>query len=69
VKFFNYFDIPKEEIENRDVMTYLENIYKKLGAPKGRVLAWYTLPHENRNVKRLCVFYRIDEQPSREAAK
>ena len=61
MEFINYFDIPREELDDIGMMSYIERLYRRIGAPKGRIRAWYSLPHEDKGIKRICVFYIIDE--------
>ena len=61
MQFSNYFDIPKEELENKSILSYLELLYARIKAPKGMIQAWFVLPHEDENIKRICVFYKIEE--------
>ena len=69
MKFLNYFDIPKEELEDKEVMEYLQQIFKKINAPKGKIQAWFSLPHQDDDMRRVCVYYKIDEEKGKEAAK
>ena len=68
MEFINYFDIPREELDDIGLMSYLERLYKRIGAPKGRIRAWYSLPHEDKGIKRICVFYTIDKIQEKQAA-
>ncbi len=69
MEFRNYFDVPREEIDEKDVMSYLERLYKKIGAPKGRIRAWYSLPHEDKGIKRICVFYSADKIQEKQSVR
>lgn len=69
MEFRNYFDVPREEIDEKGVMNYLEGLYRKIGAPKGRIRAWYSLPHEDKGIKRICVYYSADEIQEKQAAR
>lgn len=69
MEFINYFDIPREELDEIGMMNYLERLYKRIGAPKGRIRAWYSLPHEDKGIKRICVFYTMDEIQKKQAAR
>ncbi|MHA1198455.1 MAG: hypothetical protein ACTSQF_03790 [Candidatus Heimdallarchaeaceae archaeon] len=69
MEFINYFDIPKEELEDQSIMSYLEKLYRSIEAPIGRVRAWYALPHEDKDMKRICVFYSIDQFKEKKVAR
>jgi len=69
MEFINYFDIPREELDEIGMMNYLERLYKKIGAPRGRIRAWYSLPHEDKGIKRICVFYTTDEIQEKQAVR
>lgn len=69
MEFINYFDIPKDELEDQNIMSYLEKLYRSIDAPKGEIRAWYSLPHEDKNMKRFCVFYKIEQISERKAAR
>ena len=69
MEFINYFDIPKKELENQSIMSYLKNLYKSIEAPEGSVRAWYSLPHEDKDMKRICVFYSIDQIKEKKVAR
>jgi hypothetical protein len=69
MEFINYFDIPREDLEETSMMRFLERLYKRIGAPKGRIRAWYSLPHEDKGFKRICVFYTTDEIQEKQAAR
>ena len=69
MEFINYFDIPREELEEVGMMSYLERLYRRIGAPKGRIKAWYSLPHEDKGIKRICVFYTMDEIQEKQAVR
>jgi len=69
MEFINYFDIPREELDDIGMMSFLERLYRGIGAPKGRIRAWYSLPHEDKGIKRICVFYTIDEIQEKQAAR
>jgi len=60
MQFSNYFDIPIEELEGTSMINYLEQLYRRINAPKGRIQAWYILPHEEKGIKRVCVYYKVD---------
>ena len=68
MEFINYFDIPREELDDIGMMSFLERLYRRIGAPKGRIRAWYSLPHEDKGIKRICVFYTIDKIQEKQAA-
>ena len=69
MELINYFDIPKEELENQNILEYLEEIYRSIDAPLGKVRAWYSLPHEDKNMKRICVFYAVEQFKERKVAR
>ena len=69
MEFINYFDIPKKELENISVLSYLEELYRSIEAPLGKVRAWYSLPHEDKNMRRICVFYRIEQFKEKKRAR
>ena len=68
MEFINYFDIPREELDDIGMMSFLERLYRRIGAPKGRIRAWYSLPHEDKGIKRICVFYTMDKIQEKQAA-
>jgi hypothetical protein len=61
MEFLNYFDIPDEELEYRDVKDYVNSIYRKLNAPKGKIHSLQILPHEEKGIKRVCAIYKVEE--------
>ncbi len=69
MEFINYFDIPREELDEMGMMNYLERLYRRIGAPKGKIRAWYSLPHEDKWIKRICVFYTTDEIQEKQAVR
>ena len=69
MQFSNYFDIPVEELENRTMLNYLEELYRNINVPKGKIQAWYILPHEDKGIKRVCVYYKISRTPKIRAGK
>ncbi len=69
MEFVNYFDIPKKELENQSILSYLAELYKSIEAPSGKVRAWYSLPHEDKDMKRLCVFYSVKQFKEKKIAR
>ena len=69
MQFSNYFDIPVEELEDKSMISYLEQLYRRINAPKGKIQAWYILPHEEKGIKRVCVYYKIEKTPKIRAGK
>ncbi|MCG3216347.1 MAG: hypothetical protein KAS63_06485 [Candidatus Heimdallarchaeota archaeon] len=69
MQFSNYFDIPVEELENMSMISYLEQLYRRINAPKGKIQAWYILPHEEKGIKRVCVYYKTEKTPKIRAGK
>ncbi|MHA1952599.1 MAG: hypothetical protein ACXAAM_05145 [Candidatus Heimdallarchaeaceae archaeon] len=69
MQFSNYFDIPVEELENMSMISYLEQLYRRINAPKGKIQAWYILPHEEKGIKRVCVYYKTEKTPKISAGK
>ena len=69
MQFSNYFDIPEEELENESIISYLQQLYKRLNAPKGKIQAWYLLPHEEKGIKRVCVYYKINKIAKKKAVR
>lgn len=69
MQFSNYFDIPIEELEDKSMLSYLEELYRRISAPKGKIQAWYILPHEEKGIKRVCVYYKITKTPKIRAGK
>ena len=62
MEFLNYFDIPDEELKYRDIKDYVNSIYRKFGAPKGKIYSLQILPHEEKGMKRVCAIYKIEEE-------
>lgn len=69
MEFINYFDIPKKELEGQNIMSYLKELYQSIEVPLGKVRAWYSLPHEDKDMKRICVFYSIDQLKEKKAVR
>ena len=62
MKFFNYFDVPEEELEAEGVLGYLKSVFKEIDAPEGRILAWYKLSHEDKGMSRICAIYEVKDK-------
>ena len=62
MEFLNYFDIPDEELKYRDIKDYVDSIYRKLNAPKGKIYSLQILPHEEKGIKRVCAIYKVDKE-------
>ena len=61
MEFLNYFDIPDEELKYKDVKDYVDSIYRKFNAPKGKIHSLQILPHEEKGIKRVCAIYKVEE--------
>jgi len=62
MEFLNYFDISDEELKYKNVKDYVDSIYKKLNAPKGKIRSIQLLPHEDKGMKRVCAIYKVEEE-------
>ena len=62
MKYLNYFDVPEEELETKDVREYLHSIYKKIRVPRGKITSLQILPHEEKGMRRICAIYEVDEK-------
>ncbi|MCK5159219.1 MAG: hypothetical protein KAR08_08680 [Candidatus Heimdallarchaeota archaeon] len=65
MKYLNYFDVPDEELKSKDAKEYLNTIYKKIKAPRGKITSMQILPHEEKGMRRICAIYEVDEKVKR----